>query len=95
MENLLKYSDPIIVRRNLDKYYSKDIDLYLSSRKDKKYMIHHPKTKKYIHFGQNGYSDFTKHKDKQRQTLFLKRNQKWKDADMYTPAHLSYHLLWM
>ena len=37
---------------------------------------------------------YTKHKDKKRRDNLRTRNKKWKDAEKYTPAHLSYYLLW-
>ena len=40
--------------------------------------------KKYFHFGQFGYEDFTKRNDENRKQLFLKRNNKqWKLKDKY------------
>jgi hypothetical protein len=64
----------------------------LSTRKDKKYMAFDGK--KWIHFGQMGYEDYTKHKDKHRRDLFRKRNHKWADAPEMSPAFLAYYLLW-
>ena len=49
---------------------------------------------KKVHFGSIIHEDYTKHKDKQRRDNFRNRNRRWKDADKYTPAHLSYYLLW-
>ena len=66
--------------------------VYPSSRKDKKYMIFH--NGKRVHFGQQGYEDFTMHHDEKRRQAFRSRNRRWKDAPMYTPAWLSYHILW-
>ena len=63
-----------------------------STRQGKKYMI--KKDNKTIHFGASGMGDFTGHKDTQRRANFRSRNHKWKDAPKYTPAHLSYHILW-
>ncbi len=52
---------------------------------------------KWIHFGQLGYEDFTKHLDKQRRELYLKRASKtkgqWK-TNIYSPNILSIVLLW-
>ena len=60
-------------------------------------MIFHPMTKKWIHFGQMGYEDFTKHKDKKRQENYLKRTAAmrgdWKDNE-YSPNNLSRNILW-
>ena len=41
-----------------------------------------------------GYEDFSKHKDNKRRDNFKKRNIKWGYAQKYTPAWLSFWLLW-
>ena len=41
-----KYSDPREVKKRLNQYFNKSIDLYYSTKKDKKYMIKNPKTNK-------------------------------------------------
>jgi hypothetical protein len=66
--------------------------VYPSSRIDKKYMIFHDG--KRVHFGQKGYEDFTAHHDLRRRANFRKRNARWASAPKFTPAWLSYHLLW-
>ncbi len=63
-----------------------------SSRKDKKYMVFNGT--KMIHFGQFGYEDYTKHGDEKRRDNFRKRNMKWAYARKYSPAWLSFYLLW-
>jgi hypothetical protein len=93
MKNITKYSDPKRVQYLAHKLIGKDADVEISSRKDKKYMIEDPSGKD-IHFGQLPYEDFTKHKDTLRRNRFLTRNAKWKNAPIYTPRWLSYHLLW-
>ena len=90
--NINKYSNPSIVMKK-----AKELNLnpiQLSSRKDKKYMVLNPKTNKMVHFGQMGYEDYTKHHDEKRRELFRKRNHKWATAEKYSPAWLSYYLLW-
>lgn len=73
-----------------------DVELDFSTRINKKYMISGSFTNnKWIHFGDMKYEDYTKHKDKERRSKFLKRNAHWiKDYDKYTPAYFSYYLLW-
>ena len=93
MEKLCEVSNPELVLKQLKKYYGDDVDLYLSSSKNKKYMVFNEDGKK-IHFGSIIHEDYTKYKDKKRRDNFRNRNKKWKDADKYTPAHLSYYLLW-
>ena len=93
MEKICEVSNPEVVLKQLKKYYGDEVDLYLSTSKHKKYMVFNEEGKK-IHFGSMLYQDYTKHKDKKRRENFRNRNTKWKDADKYTPAHLSYYLLW-
>jgi hypothetical protein len=69
----------------------------LYPRVNKKFMIMND-DKKWIHFGQLGYEDFTKHLDEQRRELYLKRATKikkgqWK-TNIYSPNMLSIVLLW-
>ena len=58
----------------------------------KKYMVFNGT--KMIHFGQFGYEDYTKHGDEKRRDNFRKRNMKWAYARKYSPAWLSFYLLW-
>ena len=93
MEKICKVSNPKMVLKQLEKYYGDEVDLYLSTSKNKKYMVFDEDGKK-IHFGDLRYVDYTKTKNKLKRDSFRNRNKKWKDADKYTPAHLSYYLLW-
>ena len=88
--NINKYSNPSIVMKKAKELHLNPIQL--SSRKDKKYMV--SDGKKLIHFGQMGYEDYTKHHDEKRRELFKKRNHKWATAEKYSPAWLSYYILW-
>jgi len=69
-------------------------DVYESSRKDKKYMLYDPYVGRMVHFGSAFYEDYTKHKDEKRRQNFLNRNKAWKNRYLYSPAYLSYTLLW-
>lgn len=91
--SLSNYSDISKVRQ-LAKKYLGNISIEPSTRKDKKYMLINPETNKVVHFGQMGYEDFTKHNDDKRRMLFRKRNAKWANSKKYSPAWLSYYLLW-
>lgn len=91
--DIFNYSNPHKVQKNANKYLGKNIDVYLSTRKDKKYMIERPDGK-WIHFGAYPYEDFTKHNDEKRRELFRKRNAKWKTSPIWSPAYLAYWLLW-
>lgn len=92
--NINKYSNPETVFNKAKKIYGKDVEIKLSDRDDKKYMLKDPKKDRWFHFGQIGFEDFTKHKDKERRDRFLDRNKKWAKFDKYTPAYASYYLLW-
>jgi len=94
-------SDPILVFKQLKKYYGDEVDLYLSSSKHKKYMVFDEDGKK-VHFGIILYQDYTTHQNKKRRENYLKRasningkwkqNPKWKRAS--SPNMLSIILLW-
>jgi len=95
---LILVSNPTIVKKNLKKYFKKDVpELFISNRKNKKYMILNSDTNKFIHFGSLAYEDFTKHNDLQRQKNYLIRASNirgnWK-SDKYSPNNLSLYLLW-
>ena len=57
-------------------------------------MLLNPDTNKWVHFGQKGYQDHTKHQDNKRRQLFKLRNQKWAEQDLYSPGFMSYYLTW-
>ena len=88
------FSNCKAVYRKGRQIFGKDFILMESRRKDKKYATIDPNTGNIVNFGQLGYEDWTKHKDKKRREAFLTRNKKWKNAYPYSPAFLSYHLLW-
>ena len=87
---LRKVSDPEIVS---DKACRMGLnEVHPSSRKDKKYMVFDGN--KMIHFGQMGYEDYTYTGDKLKRDRFRKRNWKWQNSPRYSPAFLSWNLLW-
>lgn len=95
---LILVSNPEIVKQNMKKYFKKDVpELFLSNRKNKKYMIFNPNTNKFVHFGSLIYEDHTAHNDKLRQKNYISRatniKGNWK-ADMFSPNNLSLYLLW-
>ena len=66
-----------------------------STRKDKKLMTKIGETT--IHFGQVGYSDFTKNKDPARKANYISRhtkNEDWNLSGIRTAGFWAYHLLW-
>jgi hypothetical protein len=94
---ITQYSNPTIVYKNATKYLGKDVIIKLSTNRNKKYMVFNPIKKTYIHFGQMGYEDFTKHHDKARQSNYLNRSASlkgdWKN-DPYSANNLSRNILW-
>lgn len=93
LHQLLKYSNPSLVQQTADAYFDRPTPLFLSTRIKKKYMIQTPDGK-WVHFGEMGYEDYTKHQDEERRNRFRRRNAKWGDTEPYSPASLSYYLLW-
>ena len=93
---ILKYSNPTQVYRLASKYLGKKAKIGLSTKKDKKYMVTTPDGK-IVHFGQLGYADFTKHKNKTRRKNYLARSRKikgnWK-SNKYSANNLAINLLW-
>jgi poly-beta-hydroxyalkanoate depolymerase len=89
------WSNPQTAQKRAYEYLGKDADLYQSNKKDKKYMVFDGK--KWVHFGQMGYQDFTKHQDNERRNRYLKRTENmkgnWK-KNPYSPNNLSRNILW-
>jgi hypothetical protein len=96
-DELIKYSDPQRVSKNALDYFGKAVPIYVSSKPSKKYMLRKPDGK-YDHFGEMGYEDYTRHRDKDRRDRYLKRAMqipgKWFQNE-YSPNMLSIHLLWV
>jgi len=74
-------------------------DLRKSTRKGKKYMVLY--NGRWVHFGAQGYEDYTMHKDPKRRRAYRARHgtirtQQGKLAykDPNQPAYWSWHLLW-
>ena len=92
-----EYSNPVEVFRKAKRYLGKNVNIKVSTRKNKKYMVYNPKTNKWVHFGSLGYQDYTKHKNKTRRQSYLKRathiKGDWKN-DKYSPNNLAIHILW-
>ena len=95
--SITEFSNPTLALEKARKYLGRDVLFKLSDKSTKKYMIFHPMTKKWIHFGQMGYQDFTKHQDEKRRENYLKRTANmrgnWKD-NKYSPNNLSRNILW-
>lgn len=93
LQELMKYSNPQVVREKARRLGYNDVEI--SSRADKKYMVFDGH--KMVHFGQIGYDDFTKSNNKSKRENYLERATKikgdWK-LNKYSPNNLSIHLLW-
>jgi hypothetical protein len=90
IDELRLYSDPEIVAQKAQQLGLNPV--HESSRKDKKFMVFN--NERMIHFGQMGYEDYTKTGDKAKRDRFRKRNHRWATAARYSPAFLSWNLLW-
>ena len=96
-EELLKVSDPNKVVNNAIKYFDDpEIQIFLSSSKNYKYMIYDNNLKK-VNFGDIRYSDYTHHNNNERRENYLKRSEgirgNWRD-DKFSKNNLSRVLLW-
>ena len=49
---------------------------------------------KTVHFGATGYSDYTKHKDKERRQRYRNRHRNDRINEAMTPGALSWYVLW-
>lgn len=94
MKDVSKYSNLSVVKKRAEELLGKGARVDISTRKEKKFMIEDPITNKKVHFGQMGFQDYTKHGDEERRDRFRIRNQKWREAPLYSPARLAYELLW-
>ena len=94
MKDISNYSNVSLAQKRAMKYIGKKI--YLSDRKDKKYMVQNPRGN-WVHFGAMGYEDYTKHHDKTRRKNYLTRTKgmlgDWK-SNKYSANNLSRRILW-
>ena len=100
MKELSLYSNFRLARHNA-KHYLGDLfddgNFRESTRKDKKYMVFDPNTSRWVHFGQMGYEDYTKHHDEKRRHYYLSRSHgiigNWRN-NIFSPNNLSRYILW-
>lgn len=95
-QEIRKYSNPAEVYRRGSQYLGKTIKIRLSTKRDKKYMITTPEGR-IVHFGQMGYEDYTKHKNKTRRKNYLTRSGKIRGdwaKDKYSANNLARKILW-
>jgi hypothetical protein len=73
-----------------------EIVITKSKKSDKKYDARIDGTKT-VSFGATGYSDYTKHKDKDRKESYIarhKKNEDWTKSGVKTAGFWSRHILW-
>lgn len=96
-KKLLQYSNPKQAQKMAYKYLGKTAKLYPANNLHKKYKIYDPKNNKWINFGQIGYEDYTKHKNKTRRKNYLTRTKfmrgNWR-KNPYSANNLSRNILW-
>jgi hypothetical protein len=94
--HIWRVSNPITAQKKAFKYLGKYGLLYLSNKKEKKYMVLDPKGKP-VYFGSSDYEDYNKHGDLVRRKNYLNRatniKGNWRD-DKYSPNNLAIHILW-
>ena len=96
-KKIFKYSNPKQAQKMAYKYLGKTAKLCPASNPQKKYRIYDSKNNKWINFGQIGYEDYTRHKDKKRRKNYLTRTKymrgDWK-KNPYSANNLSRNVLW-
>ena len=96
-KKLMQYSNPRTAQHMAYKYLGKTAKLFPARNSAKKYSIYDPINKKWVNFGQIGYEDYTKHRDKKRRHNYLTRSKSirgnWKNIK-YSPNNLSREILW-
>lgn len=94
---LRRFSNPEKAQKMAYRYLGKTAKLYPARNPQKKYSIYDPKNDKWMNFGQIGYEDYTKHKDKNRRKNYLTRTRSmrghWK-RNPYSANNLSRQVLW-
>ena len=94
---IYKYSSPSQAQKMATKYLGKTAKLYPANNPVKKYRICDPVSKKWVNFGQLGYEDYTRHKNKTRRHNYLTRSAgmsgNWK-KNKFSANNLSRRVLW-
>jgi hypothetical protein len=96
-KSIYLYSSPRKAQAQAYKYLGRTAKIYPARNPQKKYSIFDKKNNKWVNFGQMGYEDFTKHKNKTRRKNYLTRTKfmrgDWKD-NKYSANNLSRNILW-
>jgi hypothetical protein len=94
---LRRYSNPELAQSMAYRYLGKTAKLYPARNTAKKYSIFDTINKRWVNFGQMGYEDYTKHRDKKRRHNYLTRSRSirgnWK-KNKFSPNNLSREILW-
>jgi len=94
---LYAFSSPKQAQKMARAYLGASAQLYPAINPAKKYRICDPKLNKWVNFGQMGYQDYTRHKNKTRRKNYLTRTAgmlgNWK-RNKYSANNLSRHILW-
>jgi hypothetical protein len=96
-KKLRQYSNPEIAQLKANQYLGKSAKLYPARNSAKKYSVFDHIHMKWVNFGQLGYEDFTKHKDRKRRKNYLTRTKSirgnWK-KNKFSANNLSREILW-
>jgi hypothetical protein len=96
-KRLRKWSDPRQAQKMAVKYLGNKARIFPSGNREKKYRICDVNTGNYVRFGQMGYEDYTKHRNKTRRHNYLTRTAgirgDWK-RNPYSANNLSRNILW-
>jgi hypothetical protein len=96
-KGIWEYSNPTKVFKKAKELFGDDVNIKISDKPPKKYMILNPNTNKWIHFGLMPYEDFTKSNNIKKRYLYLRRTENmrgnWKQ-DPFSRNNLSRNLLW-
>lgn len=95
--SLQRWSNPATARRRAAALFP-GATLRASTRRAKKYMLLPPgQTTGWVHFGEMGYTDFTRHRDPERRRRYLVRSARirgdWR-ANKYSANNLARRILW-
>ena len=91
------YSNPKKAQSMAYKYLGKTAKLYPATNTEKKYSIFDKKNNRWVNFGQMGYEDYTKHKNKSRRKNYLRRSGSIKGdwaKNRYSANNLARKVLW-
>lgn len=96
-KKLRLYSNPEVAQNMAYRYLGKTAKLYPARNAAKKYSIFDTHNQRWVNFGQMGYEDYTKHRDRGRRKNYLVRSRSirgnWK-RNKFSPNNLSREILW-